>query len=220
MDGRTHGADAVVAATAAERRRFADLLARLDAAQLAAPSLCAGWDVRTVAGHLVAALDVPLGAFLLAALHRGGRLHRANDDLARRSARRPVAELVAVLRERAENRSAPPVVGLRGPLADVLVHTGDVALPLGLPHDPPPAAVRIALEFATTGRPVGFVRRGALSGLRLVAADCEFAWGGGHEVRGRGIDVLLAACGRAAAASRLQGAGVPLLLRRTGPAGG
>lgn len=43
--------DQIFAATAQERRRIADFIDELDAAQLATPSLCTGWDVKTVAAH-------------------------------------------------------------------------------------------------------------------------------------------------------------------------
>ena len=162
--------DLVFAATERERRAVADLLAGLDAAQLARPSLCAGWDVRTVAAHLAAALTGADARFVLAVLRARGDLHRANDALARGGARRPVGDLVAPLQGSAGRRVSPPVVGPRGPLTDVLVHGGDMRVPLGLPHDPAADGVRAALQFVTGGRPVGFVPRGRLAGLRLVAA--------------------------------------------------
>jgi hypothetical protein len=43
----------VFAAVADERRQIADLLDGLDEAQLAMPSLCVDWDVKTVCAHLV-----------------------------------------------------------------------------------------------------------------------------------------------------------------------
>ena len=45
--------DQIFAATAQERRRIADLIDSLDEVQLATPSLCAGWDVKTVGAHLM-----------------------------------------------------------------------------------------------------------------------------------------------------------------------
>ena len=45
--------ESVFAAVADERRQIASLIDGLDDAQLARQSLCAGWDVRTVAAHLV-----------------------------------------------------------------------------------------------------------------------------------------------------------------------
>lgn len=43
----------VFAAVADQRRQLASLLDGLDAAQLATPRLCAGWEVKTMAAHVV-----------------------------------------------------------------------------------------------------------------------------------------------------------------------
>lgn len=181
---------------------------------MATASLCTGWDVRTVAGHLASAVAPSLTPFLVAVLRSAGNLHRANDAVARREARRPVADLVQTLRSRADSHFAPPVVGARGPLADVLVHAGDMRLPLGLPHDPRTTRVQLALDFVTRARPVGFVPRGRLRGLRLVADDLTWSWGEGALLSGRGIDLVMAACGRASVLALLKGAGVPTLRKR------
>lgn len=212
---RDHGDDgaAVVALSAGLRRALADLLESLTQEQLATPSLCAGWDVRTVTAHVATAVSLPKRAFVTALL-RHGTPHRANDAVARAQAARPVAETVETLRRHADNPFAPPVVGVRGPLTDVLVHTGDVRVPLGLPHDPPADAVRTALGFVTDGRPVGFVARGRIAGLRLVAGDLGWSWGDGPLVTGRGIDLLMAACGRTALLPRLDGDGATVLAER------
>ena len=206
--------DAVFAASAVQRRAFADLLEDLDEAQLDTASLCAGWDVRTVAGHLAGAVAPSGAGFLVEVLKAGGRIHRANDAAARKQGRRPVAELAQVLRAHADSRFVPPVTGARAPLTDVLVHTGDVRVPLGLPHAPDPAQVRLALEFITQGRPVGFVPRGRLAGLHLAPEDLEWSWGQGALLTGRGIDLLMAACGRPALLTQLDGPGVEILRRR------
>jgi uncharacterized protein (TIGR03083 family) len=54
----------VFAAVADERHRMANLLDGLGAAQLATPSLCAGWDVATVAAHVVSTVMDGTPAFL------------------------------------------------------------------------------------------------------------------------------------------------------------
>ena len=204
---------AVYAASARERRGIADLLDGLGAAQLDTPSLCAGWSVRTVAGHLVAAVSPSKRPFLVELLRHRGNPHATNTAVARRFAALPVAELSARLREHAESRFAPPVVGARGPLTDALVHGGDMRVPLGLPHAPTPSDVRPALEFVTTRRPVGFVRRGVLRGLRLVATDLDWAWGEGDLLGGRAIDLFMVACGRTALLPAVTGTGTAVLLR-------
>jgi uncharacterized protein (TIGR03083 family) len=206
--------DVVFAASAAERRGIADLIDSLDDTQLNTPSLCVGWSVRTVAGHLAAAVAPGKLGFVVELVRSRGRPHVANDAIARRYAARPVAELSAGLRRHAESRFAPPGVGARGPLTDALVHGGDMRVPLGIPHAPDPEYVRPSLEFVTTGRPIGFVPRGALHGLRLVATDLDWVWGDGVPVEGRGIDLVMVACGRAAVLPQLTGAGSALLRDR------
>ncbi|MEJ8277512.1 maleylpyruvate isomerase family mycothiol-dependent enzyme [Pseudonocardia spirodelae] len=208
--------ETVLAVSARHRRALADLLGSLDQEALAHPSLCTEWDVRTVAGHVASVLTMNLGTLVVDMVTARGSADRAIDRAARRVAARPVPEIAAILRTHADSRFAIPGVGLRGPMTDVLVHTADIAVPLGLPHDPDPADVRIALDFVVAGRPRAFTTRGRLDGLRLVADDAGFAHGEGAQVRGRGIDVLVAACGRPAVLDRLDGDGVAVLRERLG----
>jgi uncharacterized protein (TIGR03083 family) len=209
--------EAVYVASARERHGIADLIIGLDADQLSSPSLCQGWTIRTVAAHLVAATTPSKLPFVLELVRHRGDAHATNDAIARRIATQPAGELATRLRRNADSRFAPPFVGPRGPLTDVLVHGGDMRLPLGLPHTPDPEHVRPALEFVTTGRPVGFVPRGRLRGLRLVATDLDWTWGDGATTEGRGIDLLMAVCGRHTVLTHLTGAGTDVLRDRLPP---
>jgi uncharacterized protein (TIGR03083 family) len=208
--------DDVFRASAVNRLALADLLESLTPDQLAVPSLCAGWDVATVAAHLGAAITTKIPAFTVTLIRNLGRFDRANDEIARKAARRGISATIATIRENADSRFAPPVAGPRAPLTDVLVHTGDIARPLGLRHDAAADHVLIALEFLHRGRPLGFVGRNWLNGLRLVATDIGAAFGDGAEVRGRGIDVMMAVCGRTPALDDLTGPGVATLRGRIG----
>lgn len=199
----------VFAASAIERRAVANLVEVLDESQLGTASLCAGWDVRTVTAHLASAVTPSKMTFLVAALRAGGNLHRANEAVARDVARQPVMDVVRALRDNADSRFAPPVVGARGPRTDVLVHAGDIRVPLGLPHAPAGAHVQVALEFVTEGRPVGFVPRGLLRDLRLAPDDMDCRWGEGAVLTGRGIDLLMAACSAWKSCPTGRGAGSP-----------
>lgn len=205
--------EAIFAAAATERRGVADLLESLDEPALAAPSLCEGWDVRTVGAHLSAAITARVLPFLLNSI-RYGSFNRANDEASRRAAQQPIADIVAKLRAHADSRFSPPGTGPRAPLTDVLVHSGDMRRPLGLPHDPPAARVLFSLDFLTGSRTVGFVPRGALRGLRLTATDIDFTSGSGPELRGRGVDLMMAACGRSSVLADLSGDGVEVLRSR------
>ena len=138
----------VFAAVADERRRIANLLDGLDDAQLATPSLCAGWDVKTVAAHVVSTVTDGTPAFLMLALHRRS-MARAIDELARRGAQRAAADIATSLRGCADRRISPALFGPVDPLADVLVHSGDIRIPLRLPFAPDPQLAALAMEFLT-----------------------------------------------------------------------
>ena len=205
--------DQIHAATAQERRRIADLIDDLDEAQLATPSLCAGWDVKTVAAHLVSVLaEGTLRVMWLGA--RRGSPDRAIDELARRRAQRPAAEIAASLRDLADHRYWRPPPQAPGLLAEVLAHSGDIRIPLGLPFEPDPQPTAIALDFLTGPVPIGLVPLGRLRGIRLQATDIDRTWGKGQEIRGRSAELLMAAVGRNAVLDALDGPGLPSLRQR------
>lgn len=202
------------AAATAERLDIAELLESLDDAQLATASLCEGWDNYTVGAHLAVTVSTSYAVFMAAVIKHGGNVHRANDRLARKMARRPLAEVIDVLRLSADLQLSPPRTGPLAALADVVVHAGDIRRPLQLPHDPRGDRVLAALEFLTGPRTLGFVRRRALEGLRLVAEDVGFDSGTGEEVAGRGSDLMMAVCGRRSVLQELEGPGVDILRSR------
>lgn len=204
----------IFAISARLRREIADWIDTLDDARAATPSLCERWTVRDVAGHLTAVVTMTNGMLLRRTLRRWGNLHRANADLAVAEARRPLAELAARLRAAADTPLRPPGVGARGPLTDLLVHDGDMRIPLGEPMRTEPAASAVALGFLAGSAP-GFVPRRRLRGLRLVATDlADASWGDGAEVCGTAAELMVAVCGRTATVDRLSGPGAALLRER------
>jgi uncharacterized protein (TIGR03083 family) len=204
---------AVFAAVADERRQIADLVDGLDDAQLASPSLCEGWDIKTVAAHLVSVVADSFWMFQRTALRCRG-FDSAIDELARRRARLPAAEIAAALRRYADHQLSPPITGPLSGLTDVLVHGGDIRIPLGLPFTPDRNRVELALDFLNGPLPLGFVPRGRLRGLRLHATDLDRTWGRGAGVQGPATDLLMSVAGRTALLDNLDGPGVPILRRR------
>ncbi len=205
----------VFAAVAEERRRIADLVDGLDHDALATPSLCVGWDVKTVAAHLVSVFADSFWTFQRAALRHGGS-NRAIDELARRRARAPAAEIARTFRERADHRLSPPLTGPLSGLTDVLVHGGDIRIPLGLAFRPDDERVGRALDFLNGPRPLGFVPRGRLRGIALYSTDIGRSWGTGAEIRGPAALLMMAVTGRVEILRMLDGPGVPVLRRRLG----
>jgi uncharacterized protein (TIGR03083 family) len=204
----------VFALTAVERRRAADMFARLSGEQWAARSLCAEWTVRDVAGHLIGPFWVSVPRFLPGSLVSGGP-GRYSVKVSRRLGRRPAGEIAAILREHADQRFVPPGTGPLAPLTDLAVHTRDVARPLGLDTTASPAAWRGALGFLTSRRARrGFVPRGRTDGLRFRATDQDWAHGQGAEITGPAEALALAIGGRPVALDDLAGPGLPVLRDR------
>lgn len=202
----------IAEAVAVERMALAELLESLTPEQAATPSLCHGWSVHHVAAHLTFLWQVSTPAFVWRVVKARGSFPRAVDVLTRELVKVPLHELAATLRANAHNPKHPPV-GPAAPLTDVIVHGDDIRRPLGVRREVPADALRVALDFTTSGRDRGtFLPRKRLAGLRLVADDLDWSWGQGHEVRGPAQSLLLGAMGRRAALADLQGG--PLLEAR------
>jgi uncharacterized protein (TIGR03083 family) len=205
--------DEIFSAVAAERRRIADLIDTLDEDALATPSLCAGWDVKTVAAHLVSVFADSFWKFQWAALRRRG-FNRAIDELARRRARESVTDIAATLRKHADHRLSPPVTGPLSGLTDALVHSGDIRIPLALAFHPDDEQVSWAPDFLTGPHPLGFVPRGRLRGIALHSTDIGRTWGSGADVHGPAALLMMAAAGRSDTLAMLEGPGVGELRQR------
>lgn len=134
--------------------------------------------------------------------------------LARAQAQRPFAEIVEVLRRKADSRFTPPGSGPEAPLTDLLVHGLDIGWPLGLPRAFREERLHTSLTFLTAGPAPGFVAKGALSGLRFEATDLDWAEGSGPAVSGTAEALMMAICGRPIALDQLTGDGVATLRGR------
>jgi uncharacterized protein (TIGR03083 family) len=195
-----------------ERERFADLLAALRPDEWTVPSLAAGWSVKDVAGHCLATADMTPRTFLLALAGSGFRFHvMAEKNIKKYGAGSP-AELVSRTRESAGRRTAPPGPP-QVPLSEAVVHSEDVARPLGRTLDRAPEALVASLDFYRRAQPLIGGRKRA-EGLHLVADDVGWENGSGPTVSGRAIDLLLALSGRRAGLGGLSGDGAATLAAR------
>lgn len=208
----------IQARTAFNRRLLADFFDGLDEEQLETRSLCDAWTVREVLGHLAMPLTGNLGGFLLQVVRARGSINRASEAVARELARRPVRELTALLRDKADQHGKAPGVGPMGQMADGCLHLRDCARPLGLPDDVGIEDWRVVLDWLPPGVP-GLVPRRRLDGLCLVATDQEWSWGAGDEITGSSEALAMAVSGRAVALDDLGGPGVDLLRLRPGGRG-
>jgi uncharacterized protein (TIGR03083 family) len=193
------------------RLAIADLLEALSAAEWEAPSLCRGWRVRDVAGHVAVVPAITTGRMLAVAPRAGFDPNRINTLIATREGSRPAEEIVALLRRRAGERRTARVLDVRDALFDVAVHSQDICRPLGRELPVPVAASRRGLDRVwEMGWP--FRARRRLSGLTLRATDADWRVGAGPEVAGPALTLLLLLTGRTeAAVGGLSGEGLAAL---------
>src|SRR4051794_6591267 len=126
--------DALWSAVDAQRAAVADLLDSLTPEEWRRPSLCAEWTVREGAAHLTLQ-QMGLGATparLPIMLRARGDLHRAIHDMAVARAREAGdARLTSLIRAEIGSRRHTLGVTRYETLTDILVHTQDIAIPLG-----------------------------------------------------------------------------------------
>lgn len=176
----------------------ADLLAGLSAEQWEAPSLCAGWRVRDVAGHIVWRLGSSnrdlAGSLARAWLDNLLRPSLAIDAVSRAAAEAPPADLVARIRRIAADKASGR--GRHGiiELTEAVVHGYDIARPLGLALPvAPTAAGAVALRRSLIA-PTGI--KAVLHGRTLTATDADWSLGRGPALPGTAEEIVLFLFGR------------------------
>lgn len=210
---------ALAALTRSQREGFVDTLAGLSDDQWLAPSLCAEWRVVDVAAHLAWAPVLGPATGAVAMVRHGFSMNRMIARSAIEWSARGREAILDQLRSNARTGvtpiGMPPVAGL----ADAVVHGLDVRRPLGLPGQVPPESLAPLADF-TLGTPwpmnavVGGSARRRVAGVRLVAADTNWAHGDGPEVRGSAEALLLLLFGRTPAPGELTGPGADTLAAR------
>lgn len=190
----------------AERAELVALLRTLTDEQWLSPSLCEGWRVRDVVGHLLYdAISLP--RYAAVSIRCGLSPDRVNNHLVEQTGAMSTAQLLDELEHSGEHisRWVPRVA-----LADMFVHQQDIRRPLGLARTVPGDRLHAVLSH-----PDPFARPGRfIAGLRFAATDVEWSHGVGPEVRGPGEALALAMVGRAVALDDLEGDGVPVLRLR------
>jgi uncharacterized protein (TIGR03083 family) len=176
-----------------ERSWLADLLASLPPAAWEQSSLCQGWSVRDVGAHLTFS-HARVRDVVWPAVRTGLRY---NAMIAYAALRSPLTrqEIVARLRGFVGSRRTAPFVTELEPLLDILVHTQDICVPLGIER-----AMPVDAAVAVADRVLGL--RGPMRlwtpprDVRLVATDADWAHGDGPVFRAPMQSHLLTLTGR------------------------
>jgi uncharacterized protein (TIGR03083 family) len=198
--------------TSHNRLMIADVLASLDDADWNAPTLCSGWTVRHLAAHFTQPMLVSFPRFFLTAMRYRGDTDKTVDHFTRRLARKPPAQLIALLREHAADEVSPVRVGPMGPFAETCIHLRDIARPLGLTADVPVQHWRTLLDYLVSPAAApALTPTDRLRGVTLAATDTDWVTGCGPEIHGPIEALAMAAAGRPAAVADLRGPGVHTL---------
>lgn len=206
------------AEVAKRRLKLADFLETLSADEWDMPSLCKGWLVRDVVAHIIlesrysVVRDLP--AFTKSRFNFNRFMFKVAKDLGRSSP----ATLISMVREDSNKRITPIGIRPRYVLADLLVHTQDIRIPLGKEEQIDLGVLRMLFADWQMSRLdlstyiVGIRKRARR--LEFVATDLSWQLGSGKRIEGRMQDVLLALLGRSVVMGRLKGPGLPVLAKR------
>lgn len=191
----------------------------LSPTQWLAPSLCEGWRVCDVYGHMTYGGVTPMRKVVprLLFVYRGN----LNRGSAVESVRFADAHPQPVLLAEFERSSFHPVgIGKRIKPAELhmdhIVHELDIRRPLGLATDWNADDLPAALAAAVTTKNPLIAPAKSAQGLTFAATDVDWSHGpaGGPEVVGPAEDLLLALCGRPGGLAALHGNGVAELTAR------
>lgn len=184
------------------------------------PSLCAGWAVRDVVGHMLLGHTAPMVEMLmLVGRYRGnitrGSLEKSRElahSLAPTELRSRWDDVVTKRTKRGIARVIRPVEAY----IDHTVHHQDIRRALDRPREIPAPRLLAALDGAVRVSSPMFSPKKRIKGLRLQATDVDWAHGDGPVVRGAGEAIVMAAAGRPSALADLDGDGIATLSARMG----
>jgi len=196
----------------AERTALAADLDGLTDEQWSTPSLCSGWSVREVLGHMTATAKMTPGRFFTGLLSSGFRFNALSaKNVARETAGTP-ADTLAAFRGTLTSTTHPP-----GPLptwlGETILHAEDIRRPLGIAHDYPIEALTRVADFYK-GSNLLLHSKSRIAGLAMKATDANWSTGSGTEVTGPLLSLVLAMTGRKAALEDLSGEGLDTLRGR------
>lgn len=197
------------------------LLHQLDDDAFDGPSLCAGWAVRDVLGHMAAGHTTPMPSMIAKVARYGFNVTKASfaesktffasKDAA--DVRRFWDEVMVAQHPR---KGIAKLIPPRAGFLDHLIHNEDIRRPTGVGRTVASDRLVRALELVRSeGNPLFNPKRN-VSGLSLSATDVGWSAGDGPSVEGPGVSIVLAGAGRAAVLSDLQGDGVSVLRERIG----
>lgn len=199
-----------------ENRDFSAYLKTLERDDWERPSLCEGWRVRDVVGHILYGNELRLWTLPWRLARFGFSSDRSGKHYSiERAEGHACEQLVADFDARDPWAGTCKVFPPRYTLLDRLVHHQDIRRALDHPRDIPDERLRTCLDLAPgLGSVFGAKKR--VRGLRFEATDLDWSWGTPDAplVQGPGEAILMAMLGRRAALEDLTGPGLATFSER------
>jgi uncharacterized protein (TIGR03083 family) len=195
------------------------LLHELDDEAFDTLSLCDGWAVRDVLGHMGLGHTTPMPAVLARTGRYAFNVTKASATESRTFFAGQDADEIRrfwdeVMVAQHPRRGISKLIPFKSGFLDHLIHNQDIRRPTGKPRAIPEARLHRALRLVRTEATPLFNPRRNVSGLKLYASDIGWTAGDGPAVQGPGEAIVLAAAGRKAALADLDGDGVAILRQR------
>jgi uncharacterized protein (TIGR03083 family) len=196
-----------------------ELLHQLDDEAFDTPSLCSGWAVRDVLGHMGLGHTTPMGAMLGRVAKYGFNVTKASFNESRTLFAGKSADDVRrfwdeVMVAQHPRKGISRLIPFRAGFLDHLIHNQDIRRPTGAARNIPTDRLVRALELVRNEGTPMFNPKKTVRGLRLVASDVGWSGGDGAPVEGPGEAIVMAAAGRAVALADLSGEGAEVLRTR------
>ena len=182
-----------------------------------APTLCDGWRVRDVVGHVCGGYATALALLPVKMARSGFNPRKVQHQLAIDFASaRTAGELKDAFRRIADTAEATGLARIppsHERFADHLIHHQDIRLPLGMPRHIPEERLVAALDALPR---IGglFAAKKNTVGIRFSATDVGWEYGQGLEVSGPADALIMAIGGRPVGLAQLSGDGVSVLQSR------
>jgi uncharacterized protein (TIGR03083 family) len=197
------------------------LLHELDDDAFDPPSLCQGWAVRDVLGHIGAGHTTPFPSMLARIAKYGFNVTKASFSESKQFfADKSVEEIRRfwdeVMVAQHPRKGIAKLIPAKAEFLDHLIHNQDIRRPTRKTRQIPEARLRHALDLVRSESNPLFNPKKTVAGLKLVATDVAWSGGEGPAVEGPGEAIVLAAAGRKAALAEVTGDGVAVLKERLG----
>jgi len=205
------------AMTRAELDELSALLHSFSDAQWDKPSLCDGWKVRHVIGHIcMGSTTSPIALIPRLAPYRFNLPLASSRESFKYGEAHTPSEMLDTF-DRVVVAQPRPGLGRLAPpnewFVDKLIHQQDIRRPQGLTRTVAPSHLVAALDALP--RLGGFIQsKRVCKGLTFTAIDVDHSVGRGPEVRGPGEALVLAMSGRPIGLTELEGDGVATLRER------